>query len=69
MLTRQITHSGARIVIADPAHLEYENLRAALPPQAVTFLPIATPDEPDALQRLLAALAGAPAARDADCRT
>jgi long-chain acyl-CoA synthetase len=61
VLTRQITHSGARIVIADPSHLEYENLRAALRPHAVTFLPLATPDEAGALQRLIAGLAATPA--------
>jgi long-chain acyl-CoA synthetase len=66
VLARQITHSGASVVVVDPAHLEYAQLREQLRERAVKFVTLATPDEPDALSRLLAQLGGAPATADVD---
>ena len=46
VLTRQITHSGARMLVVDPAHLEYERLRtlcAGLPVQFVEIAPRTRP--------------------------
>lgn len=67
VLARQIVHSGAAVVIVDPAHLEYAQLREQLRERPVTFLPVATPDEPDALLKFLADLGESTATVDAPC--
>jgi long-chain acyl-CoA synthetase len=66
VLARQISHSGAAVVIVDPAHLEYTQLRELLRDKPVKFVTISTPDEPAALATLLAELGTPPATADAD---
>jgi acyl-CoA synthetase (AMP-forming)/AMP-acid ligase II len=67
VLGRQVLHSRARVVIVDPAHLEYESLRELLSAHEVAFLPLATPDEPDSLARLLADVGPSPVTTNAEC--
>ncbi len=55
VLARQITHSGARVLIADPGHLEFEKLAATMTERGVSVLPIAATDAPQALEQLEAA--------------
>jgi acyl-CoA synthetase (AMP-forming)/AMP-acid ligase II len=60
VLARQIKHSGARVLIADPGHAEFERLRAMLHDVAVTLIAVPTPDVPDALEQFAAVLGPAP---------
>jgi long-chain acyl-CoA synthetase len=53
VLGRQIAHSGARFVLADPAHLEFEKLSSALATRQVHVLPVATPDSTEALAQFV----------------
>lgn len=62
VLARQIKHSGARILVADPGHAEFERLRAMLHDAAVTLIAVPTPDVPDALDQFIAVLGAASAA-------
>jgi acyl-CoA synthetase (AMP-forming)/AMP-acid ligase II len=67
VLTRQIAHSGATVVIVDPAHVEYAQLCEQLRDRPVKVVALATPDSPEALEKLIADLGEAPATADADC--
>lgn len=55
MLARQISHSGAMLVVADPAHLEYPKLRKLFATTPVRFIDLPTSDSPEALAEFLAA--------------
>jgi len=62
VFARQIRHSGARVLVADPGHAEFERLRAMLHDVAVTLIAVPTPDVPDALEQFIAVLGAVPEA-------
>ncbi len=68
VLARQITHSGSRLVLADPAHIEFEKLSALLAERDVRVIACATPDTTTALAQFTAAFPAddAPPAQCAD---
>ncbi len=67
VLARQIVHSGASLVIVDPAHLEYAQLRDALRDRGVAIVTLSTHDGSDALVRIRAELGAAPASSPVAC--
>jgi long-chain acyl-CoA synthetase len=55
VLARQIAHCGARVLVADPAHLEFDKLRGLLADKGVTIVTVPTVDAPGAHAEFLAA--------------
>jgi len=62
VLARQIRHSGARVLVVDPAHLEFERVKALLEGHPVHFVRVPTTDAASAVDTFLAAFSEAPAA-------
>jgi long-chain acyl-CoA synthetase len=60
VLARQVAHSGARVLVIDPAHLEYARLRGLCDGQGVQFVEVATQDSAEGLAAFIAAWGEAP---------